>query len=722
MAELLPYRAKDVFAPTDGSGNARGANMGEAQQWGIALESFITNGRFGQPTLAGMTALTKASLSDGDTILVHAEGTGGVFRWDASSTVTSDGGIYIAADEGGTGRWVRQYDGKIAAKWFGVTGDGSTDDTTALNACGQAAKRLGGLNGAHVYLGPGRFKVSTIVVPDGVVFEGDGERTTRFEKVDVDDFSYMAESEGFEDDLAANDFSYGVSSSLNSGFRNCGFYGGKLFTGTDVTGETVVANTIDASGHFEMVVDGGGTITSITGGVKGQQIKLVRGDTDLTVNIGGTDAINETLTDNSPYLFLTYTGAEWRLTAAVGRLAGGVRLYTRRPIMDHVQVFNVLGRGVWLAGPDDGGSTSANEMPEGYIGPIYVYRSSSEGVVVSGFHDAVVKSVNVGTSYYTGLVCERVDGESSCTGEILHAHVYGGRYRGIDVLGPMHFGECIAESNDYEGIRVAYQNTASTGPTWFGTLQVYLNCSDADVGVNAYRQAAFGQPGCVVGKFIASAAGTSAKEVYAADVTANRVQLHGINIAGNANTYALRNSGNYNQFTGVFNGCARGLSVAGGTYCSYRLQMQSCSEQIRNLGGDFTFSTFDISFFASAGSTVWGGALPTASQRAVMDLNVKGKIDTTSYTSKFRAKVDLSLAVAGEVKATVNHTLWYTPDVSEISFGIWWTGANFNFSANATPHAFVGPYADAVGSSSIDVAIYVPTSQASTMTVGVQIS
>lgn len=138
MAELLPYRAKDVFAPTDGSGNARGANMGETQQWGIALESFILNGRFGQSTLAGMTALTKASLSDGDTILVQAGGTGGVFKWVAASTEYADGGIVIASDEGGTGRWIRQRDtGDVWLDWWGPvrddTGAGDTN-SDALDA------------------------------------------------------------------------------------------------------------------------------------------------------------------------------------------------------------------------------------------------------------------------------------------------------------------------------------------------------------------------------------------------------------------------------------------------------------------------------------------------------------------------------------------------------------------------------------------------------------
>jgi hypothetical protein len=41
MTEVLTRSAVDVFAPVDGSGNARGADMGEAQQWGVEIENLL---------------------------------------------------------------------------------------------------------------------------------------------------------------------------------------------------------------------------------------------------------------------------------------------------------------------------------------------------------------------------------------------------------------------------------------------------------------------------------------------------------------------------------------------------------------------------------------------------------------------------------------------------------------------------------------------------------
>lgn len=63
-------------------------------------------------TFAAMTALLKANLSDGASVLAlgsvsRVDGLGGVFVWDAASVLAADGINTLAANEGGIGRWRR---------------------------------------------------------------------------------------------------------------------------------------------------------------------------------------------------------------------------------------------------------------------------------------------------------------------------------------------------------------------------------------------------------------------------------------------------------------------------------------------------------------------------------------------------------------------------------------------------------------------------------------
>lgn len=90
-------------------------------------------------TISDMTALSSTALSDNKSITVLGynsigDGGGGAFYWDASSTETTNLGTIIALDGGGTGRFKRIYSEPVDIKWFGATGDGSTNDTAAIQS------------------------------------------------------------------------------------------------------------------------------------------------------------------------------------------------------------------------------------------------------------------------------------------------------------------------------------------------------------------------------------------------------------------------------------------------------------------------------------------------------------------------------------------------------------------------------------------------------------
>lgn len=119
---------------------------GDYGNWGTVLNEFLETAhnadgtlKLDVQTIANLKAIDVATLTDKQQALVAGysapgDGGGGVFYYDAAASDADNGGT-IFAPNAGAGRWLRVYSGAVNVKWFGATGDGSTDDTSSVQAC-----------------------------------------------------------------------------------------------------------------------------------------------------------------------------------------------------------------------------------------------------------------------------------------------------------------------------------------------------------------------------------------------------------------------------------------------------------------------------------------------------------------------------------------------------------------------------------------------------------
>ena len=130
-----------VYYPT----GAEDGNFGDG--WDGVLSETFSGARF-FATYALMTAET--DLIDNAIYCSYAraaeeDGGFGFWRYDSASTTTANGGTILAVDGGGAGRFFRLTDGiNYDVHWWPVAGNGSTDDSSAINTAIAAVGAAGG--------------------------------------------------------------------------------------------------------------------------------------------------------------------------------------------------------------------------------------------------------------------------------------------------------------------------------------------------------------------------------------------------------------------------------------------------------------------------------------------------------------------------------------------------------------------------------------------------
>jgi hypothetical protein len=159
--------------------------------------------------VSSRTALKALDTTKESVVYLSESGREGTFVFrsgDYSSQVTADTqeGIFVKATAVAStaGAWVREVDASVRANWFGAVGDGTTDDTAAL----QGAITVAELLGRTLQYGDGNFKITTalstaksirhlgtgpltsVIKPAGTIsaFSHDGTLAPTFESLGVD--------------------------------------------------------------------------------------------------------------------------------------------------------------------------------------------------------------------------------------------------------------------------------------------------------------------------------------------------------------------------------------------------------------------------------------------------------------------------------------------------------------------------------------------------------
>jgi hypothetical protein len=131
------------------------------------------------------------------------DGGGGQFYWDNTSAESVNGGTIFSAL--GSGRWKRLFEDTVNVKWFGAKGDGSSNDTTAIQNAINASKDVFFPDGN--YLITGQISLSKDLKIRG------GRNATIKKSVNGDIFFTFFYTSGFSLDIAGITFDGGLDAS-----------------------------------------------------------------------------------------------------------------------------------------------------------------------------------------------------------------------------------------------------------------------------------------------------------------------------------------------------------------------------------------------------------------------------------------------------------------------------------------------------------------------------
>jgi hypothetical protein len=354
-------------------------------------------------------------------------------------------------------------------------------------------------------------------------------------------------------------------------------------------------------------------------------------------------------------------------------VAGGVALYGKNYYVGFdVKVIEPKGIGFYSECAYKGGQTVEQDMPEGHIGKVQVYKSGREGFVYRGPHDQPIHDISVSQAgqdgIYDGVAFEGqvnlYNGATYVTGSV---HAYACTRRGITLRTHVLANQLTGENCDQDG--VVFEATGETAGMIGGTfanvdlVEAYGNDNN-DTGL--YWGVRISGGSNTLSSIRVSSSGQAAGGVFA---EGNFTTISGGTITGSnaiADGTGLKISSNYHRISAVIqsfdSGAAVGLRTESCAYSNINVVLYNCSATGWLNSGTSSNNMYSVRGFSSAGTPFSQTGTFAATDNFDVDLNYGG----TSYLSKYNDSVQRGI-IQPNAAVTVTHNGFKTPTSGDIT-------------------------------------------------------
>lgn len=391
--------------------------------------------------------------------------------YDAHTLIATQGDSGgVVYDHGGTGAVATTVEAKlqtiVSATDFGATGDGTTDDTTAVQA---AIDYVASTGGGIVHFPNGTYLLGQIILKDHVVLRGDWIAGTVLKLADSTNDDFL-KSDGFDTLEFAQASAKTITAITQANpaavtSASHGFSDGDYVHIESVSGMTEVNDT-------SFIVANATTNTFTLQDTDGAAVD----SSAYTAYTSGGTAKKTNYWLNSDGV-LSFCGLQ-NLTVDGNRannISGdGLKLYVKALFLNNVIIRDCIEDGIYSEAGDRAGQTDWEDLPEGHVGPLWIRNCGGHGWHMRGPHDISVSQIVINECGIDGWRIERLPGVYSGAADVGMAHIYANDGYGVYSNTSFRYRQLISESNGKEGVYLAGADQVQGSLT-----QLYRNCTSS---------------------------------------------------------------------------------------------------------------------------------------------------------------------------------------------------------------------------------------------------